>query len=40
LTELAKENKAHLLHMSNISDVGISDVKKTACEILLDHRLA
>jgi len=40
LTELAKENKAHLLHMSNITDSGIADVKKTACEVLLDHRLA
>jgi len=26
--------------MSNITDDGISDVKKVACEILLDHRLA
>ena len=40
LTNLAKENKAHLLHMSNISEEGIANVKKTACEILLDHRLA
>ena len=40
LTKLAKDNKAHLLHMSNISEEGISNVKKTACEILLDHRLA
>lgn len=40
LTKLAKDNKAHLLHMSNISEEGIANVKKTACEILLDHRLA
>lgn len=26
--------------MSNISEEGIANVKKTACEILLDHRLA
>jgi len=26
--------------MSNITDDGIADVKKTACEILLDHRLS
>lgn len=40
LTKLAQDNKAHLLHMSNISDEGIANVKKTACEILLDFRLA
>lgn len=39
LQELAKAHNAYLLHMSNSSEEGISDVKKTACEILLDHRL-
>ncbi len=39
LQTLAKDNGAFLLHMSNLSEEGISDIKKTACEILLDHRL-
>lgn len=39
LQALAKDNKAYLLHMSNENGDGIPDVKKTACEILLDHRL-
>jgi len=25
--------------MSNITEAGIAEVKKTACEVLLDHRL-
>lgn len=39
LQDLAKDNNACLIHSSNITETGIADVKKTACEILLDHRL-
>lgn len=39
LTKLAENNKAHLLHMSNITDAGIASVKETACKVLLDFRL-
>jgi len=39
LTQIAEESKAFLIHMSNTNGQGIEDVKKTACEILLDHRL-
>ena len=39
LQTLAKDNNAYLLHMSNVTEKGIADVKKIACELLVDHRL-
>ena len=37
--ELAKEHNAYLIQMSNLNGEGIADVKKKACDVLLDHRL-
>jgi len=40
IENLAKEHNAYLIQMSNHSGDGISDVKKKACDILLDYRLS
>lgn len=39
ITSTADSAKAVIVKMSNIDGTGIDDVKKTACDILLDHRL-
>jgi nucleolar GTP-binding protein len=36
----AKENNTYLIKMSNVSNEGVVDVKTTACDILLEYRLA
>ena len=40
LTKAAQENNTYLIKMSNISNVGVVDVKQTACDILLEYRNA
>ena len=40
LNTTAKENNTYLIKMSNISNEGVIDVKSTACDILLEYRLA
>ena len=40
LNSTAKENNTYLIKMSNISNEGVIDVKTTACDILLEYRLA
>ena len=40
LSKAAKENNTYLIKMSNISNEGVVDVKTTACDILLEYRLA
>jgi nucleolar GTP-binding protein len=39
ITKTAEESKAYVVKMSNIDGTGIGEVKQTACDILLDHRL-
>ena len=39
LESLATDNNATMLKMSNMLESGIAEVKQTACDILLDHRL-
>ena len=40
LTKAAEENNTYLIKMSNISNIGVVDVKATACDILLEYRKA
>ena len=40
LTKAAQENNTYLIKMSNVSNVGVIDVKEKACDILLEYRLA
>lgn len=40
LSNAAKENNTYLIKMSNVSNEGVADVKTTACDILLEYRLA
>lgn len=40
LQEMAKLNNGYLIKMSNKNGTGIENVKKTACDILLDYRLS
>lgn len=40
ITETAEECKAFVVKMSNTEGDGIEEVKQTACDILLDHRLS
>ena len=40
ITGTAEECKAFVVKMSNTEKIGIDEVKETACDILLDHRLA
>ncbi|CAI2360663.1 unnamed protein product [Moneuplotes crassus] len=39
ITETAEESKAFVVKMSNTEKIGLDEVKQTACDILLDHRL-
>ena len=39
ITDVAKESNAYVVKMSNTEGTGLGDVKKTACDILLDYRL-
>jgi len=39
IEEVAKENNAYLIQMSNANGEGIADIKQKSCDILLDHRL-
>jgi nucleolar GTP-binding protein len=40
IEKTVKENNTYLIKMSNISNEGILDVKSTACDILLEYRMA
>jgi len=40
IESIAKENNTYLIQMSNISGDGVSDVKASACDILIDFRFA
>ena len=40
LQEMAKLNNGYLIKMSNKNGTGIENVKKTACDILLEYRLS
>lgn len=40
LTRAAQENNTYLIKMSNVSNVGVIDVKSTACDILIEYRKA
>lgn len=40
LKKAAEENNTYLIKMSNISNIGVVDVKTTACDILLEFRMA
>lgn len=40
LTKAAEENNTYLIKMSNVSNIGVADVKTTACDILLEYRKA
>lgn len=40
IESIAKENNTYLIQMSNVSGDGVSDVKSSACDILIDFRFA
>ena len=40
LTKAAQESNTYLIKMSNISNVGVVDVKSTSCDILIEYRKA
>ena len=40
LQEMAKVNNGYLIKMSNKNGTGVENVKKTACDILLEYRLS
>lgn len=39
LLKLLEDNNINLITMSNVSGDGVANVKTTACDILLQHRL-
>ncbi len=40
IESIAKENNTYLILMSNVSGDGVSDVKSSACDILIEFRFA
>ena len=40
LQKMALTNNGYLIKMSNKNGTGVENVKKTACDILLDYRLS